>query len=205
MLIEINEYNIDDRLIEQVVDILKKGGLIVFPTDTVYAVGCDLYNKKALQKLARFKGVKLNKANFSLICSDLSHLSEYVKHIDRPTFKLLKNNLPGPFTFILKATNEVPRLFDSNKKEVGIRVPDNGITNRIIELLGNPIASTSLHNEDDEIQDYFSDPNSIYEMHDRDFDLIVDGGAGTLNGSTIVNCVDGDPFIVRQGKQEIEL
>ena len=127
MLVEINPNNIDSRLIQQAVESLKKGGIIIFPTDTVYAMGCDLYNKKGLNELARLKNVKLNKANFSIICSDISNLSEYVKQIDRPIFKLLKQHLPGPFTFILTAANEIPKLFDSNKKEIGIRIPDNAI------------------------------------------------------------------------------
>ena len=127
MLVEINPRNIDSRLITQAVEVLKKGGLIIFPTDTVYSMGCDLRNKKALENLAKFKGIKLSKANFSIICHDLSNLSEYVKHIDRPTFKLLKHSFPGPFTFIMNATSEVTKIFDTNKKEIGIRIPDNAI------------------------------------------------------------------------------
>ena len=137
MLIEINPENIDDRIIQQAVTALKKGGVIIFPTDSVYAMGCDLYNKNALAKLARLKGIKLNKSRFSIICNNLSELSQYIKQIDRPTFKLLKQNLPGPFTFILTATNEIPRLFDSNRKEIGIRIPDNAITLRLAEALGD--------------------------------------------------------------------
>ena len=133
MIIEINPQNIDERLIHQAVDVLKKGGIIIFPTDSVYAMGCDLYNKSALAKLAKLKGVKLNKARFSIICHNLSDLSNYVKQIDRPTFKLLKQHLPGPFTFILTATNEIPKLFDSNRKEIGIRIPDNQIILKITE------------------------------------------------------------------------
>ena len=163
MLIEINENNIDERLIEQVVNELKKGSLIIFPTDSVYAIGCDLFNKKALEELARFKDVKLKKANFSIICHDLSNLSKYVRSIDRSTYKLLNKSLPGPFTFILNATNEVPKLFGSNKSEIGIRIPDNKILRLLVERLENPIATTSLHNDEDEIQEYFTDPYSIYE------------------------------------------
>ena len=204
MIIEINENNIDNRLIEDVVKVLRKGGLIVIPTDTVYSVACDLYNKKALQNLAKFKGVKLQKANFSLICYDLSNLSNYVKHIDRSTYKILNKCLPGPFTFILNATNEIPRRFDSNKKEVGLRIPDNFIARKIVEVLGNPLAVTSLHHED-EIQEYFIDPYAIYENHDGDFDLIIDGGPGNLLASTIVDCTGNEPQIVRQGSGEIDL
>jgi tRNA threonylcarbamoyl adenosine modification protein (Sua5/YciO/YrdC/YwlC family) len=199
MFIEINPFNIDNRLINQAVQCLKSGGIVVFPTDTVYAIGCDLRNKKGLQKLADFKGVKLNKANFSIICSDLSHLSDYTKQLDRPIFKLLKQCLPGPFTFILDASQEVPKLFDSNKKEIGIRIPNNDITLALVEALGNPIAVTSLHDEEDEIMEYFSDPSAIYERLEDKVDYIIDGGYGNLKGSTIIDCTDGSPIVVREG------
>ena len=199
MFIEINPFNIDNRLINQAVQCLKSGGIVVFPTDTVYAIGCDLRNKKGLQKLADFKGVKLNKANFSIICSDLSHLSDYTKQLDRPIFKLLKQCLPGPFTFVLEASQEVPKLFDSNKKEIGIRIPNNDITLALVEALGNPIAVTSLHDEEDEIMEYFSDPSAIYERLEDKVDYIIDGGYGNLKGSTIIDCTDGSPIVVREG------
>lgn len=204
MIIEINPDNIDSRLIDQAVETLKSGGIIIFPTDTVYSMGCDLMNKKALNDLARFKDIKLSKANFSIICHDLSDISDYVKHINRPTFKLLKQSLPGPFTFILTATNEVPRLFDSKRKEIGIRIPDNKILHEIVALLGNPIATTSLHNEEDTIQDYFADPAMIYQRYEDTVDLIIDGGIGKLEASTVVDCTD-TPFIVRQGIGKIVL
>jgi tRNA threonylcarbamoyl adenosine modification protein (Sua5/YciO/YrdC/YwlC family) len=199
MFLEINENNIDDRLIQQIVEELKKGGLVIFPTDTVYSVGCDLYNKKALEKLARLKDIKLNKARFSIICPNLSDLSNYVKQIDRPTFKLLKQNLPGPFTFILTATNEIPRLFDSNRKEIGIRIPNNKITLRLAEMLGSPIATTSLHDDEDDITDYFSDPYEIYQRYENKVDAIIDGGYGKLDASTVVDLSNGNVDIVRQG------
>jgi tRNA threonylcarbamoyl adenosine modification protein (Sua5/YciO/YrdC/YwlC family) len=204
MFVEINPFNIDKRLIEQAVKCMKSGGIIIFPTDTVYALGCDLMNKKGLQELAKFKGDKLNKVNFSIICSDLSNLSEYVRQIDRPTFKLLKQYLPGPFTFILPASNEVSKIFDSNKKEIGIRIPDNNIALELVKALGNPIAATSLHNDEDEIMEYFSDPYVIYEKFDDQIEFIIDGGFGQLKGSTIVNCME-EPFIVRQGLGEIHI
>ncbi|MBL4861691.1 MAG: threonylcarbamoyl-AMP synthase [Crocinitomicaceae bacterium] len=203
MLIEINPNNIDRRLITQCVEILKAGGIIIFPTDTVYAMGCNLNNKKALNKLAKLKGVKLKKANFSIICSDLSHLSDYVKHIDRPTYKILNRTLPGPFTFILTATNEIPRLFDTNRKEVGIRIPDNAVITTLVEELGNPIATTSLHDDEDEILDYFIDPYEIYERYDTKVDMIIDGGSGNLEASTVVDCTGSEPEIIRQGAGEI--
>ena len=205
MLVEINPNNIDQRLIHQAVDALKKGGIIIFPTDTVYSMGCDLYNKKGLNELARMKGLKLSKANFAIICHDLSNLSDYVKQIDRPTFKLLKQVLPGPFTFIMNATNEVPKLFDTNKKEIGIRIPNNPIILAIVKELGNPIATTSLHNDEDDIQEYFADPYAIYERYDDTISMIIDGGYGNLDVSTVVDCTDGSPEIVRQGIGHIDL
>ena len=205
MLVEINPRNIDSRLITQAVEVLKKGGLIIFPTDTVYSMGCDLRNKKALENLAKFKGIKLSKANFSIICHDLSNLSEYVKHIDRPTFKLLKHSFPGPFTFIMNATSEVTKIFDSNKKEIGIRIPDNAIILEIVEKLGNPIATTSLHNDEDTFLDYFADPYAIYEKYEDSVEMIIDGGAGNLEASTIVDCTGDLAKIIRQGAGTIDL
>jgi tRNA threonylcarbamoyl adenosine modification protein (Sua5/YciO/YrdC/YwlC family) len=205
MFIEINPDNIDSRLINQIVESLRKGAIIIFPTDTVYAVGCDVSNKKALAELARWKGIKLQKANFAIICSDLSQVSEYVKQLDRGIFRLLKQNLPGPFTFILQATNEVSKLFDSSKKEIGIRIPDNKIVQALVEALGKPMATTSLHNEEDEIVDYFIDPSIIYERFDDEFEYIIDGGLGHIEASTIVDCTGGDARIVRQGIGQIVL
>jgi tRNA threonylcarbamoyl adenosine modification protein (Sua5/YciO/YrdC/YwlC family) len=205
MIIEINPQNIDERLIQQAADVLKKGGIIIFPTDSVYAMGCDLYNKNALAKLAKLKGVKLNKARFSIICHNLSDLSNYVKQIDRPTFKLLKQHLPGPFTFILTATNEIPKLFDSNRKEIGIRIPDNQIILKITEVLGKPIATTSLHDDEDTFLDYFNDPYEIYQRFDDEVDLVVDGGYGKLHASTIIDCTSGAPVIVRQGIGKLDI
>jgi len=199
MIIEINPDNIDDRLISQATQVLKSGGVIIFPTDTVYAMGCDLLSKKGLNEMAKLKNTKLSKSNFSIICHDLSNLSDYVKQIDRPTFKLLKQNLPGPFTFILNATNEISRVFDSNKKEIGIRIPNNKIVLRLVASLGNPIAVTSLHNEQDTLLDYFADPYAIYEQMDDKVDLIIDGGFGRLEGSTVVDCTSGEHKILRQG------
>lgn len=199
MIIEVNPYNIDDRIISQIVESLKKGEVIIFPTDTVYALGCDLYNKKGLQDLTKLKGVKPGKANFSIICKDFSDISNYVKNLPRPVFKLLKQNLPGPFTFILPATNEIPKLFDSNRKEIGIRIPNNQIILEIVKELGNPVAVTSLHNEEDIIQEYFADPYAIYERYEGKVDYIIDGGYGNLDASTIVDCTGSTPEIIRQG------
>ena len=205
MLIEINPSSVDERLVKQCTDILKKGGIIIFPTDSVYAMGCDLYNKHALAKLAKLKGIKLNKARFSIICHSLSDLSNYVKQIDRPTFKLLKQHLPGPFTFVLTATNEIPKLFDSNRKEIGIRIPDNPIILKIAEALGSPIATTSLHDDEDTFLDYFNDPYEIYQRFENDVDLVIDGGYGNLHASTVVDCTSGAPVVVRQGIGQLDL
>lgn len=203
MLIEINEENIDKRLIDQVVEALKAGEIIIYPTDTVYAMGCDLYNKKALENLARLKNIKLNKSMFSIICKDLSDISQYVKQIDRPTFKLLKQSLPGPYTFIMTANNDIPRLFNSKRKEIGIKIPDNKIVLEIVEKLGNPIVTTSLIDNEDELLEYFIDPYQIYERFDDQVNTIIDGGPGKLEASTIVNCTGSEPEIIRQGAGEL--
>lgn len=205
MLLEINPNNIDQRSLSLALEALRKGGIIIFPTDTVYAMGCDLYNKKALNKLAALKGIKLKKARFSIICSGMSDLSDYVKNIDRPTFKLMNRSLPGPFTFVLTATNEIPRLFDTNRKEIGIRIPDNPILQELVRQLGNPIATTSLHDDEDEILDYFIDPYEIYQRYDDKVELIIDGGYGNLLASTVVECVDGSIEILRQGAGILEI
>lgn len=205
MLLEINPHNIDSRSIDLIVTTLKKGKLVIFPTDSVYNIGCDLMNKKALEELAKFKGLKLNKARFSVICTSLSDISNYIKPIDRPTFKLLKHHLPGPFTFILNATNEVQKIFDSNRKEIGIRIPDSLLLQKIVEELGNPIATTSIHDEDDEIMDYITDPYEIYQRYDHQVELIVDGGVGNLYASTVVDCTEDAATIIRQGIGTLEL
>lgn len=205
MLVELNPDNIDQRIVETIVHSLKKGNIIIFPTDSVYNVGCDLFNKKALQELARFKNLKLNKTRFSIICSGLSDLANYTKPIDRPTFKLLKHNLPGPFTFILNATNEVQKIFDSNRKEIGIRIPDNKILQAITEELGNPLATTSLHDEEDEILDYFTDPYEMYQRFENEVALVIDGGFGNLEPSTVVDCTEGDAKIIRQGIGNLDI
>lgn len=203
MLIEINPYNIDKRLLKQVVEVLRQGGIIIYPTDSVYAMGCDLKNKRALEKLAKLKGIKLSQANFSIICYDLSNISEYTKNFDRSIFKLLKSNLPGPFTFILNATNEIPKLFNSNKKTIGIRVPDHDLIREIVKELGNPIVTTSIHDED-EILEYTTDPYQIFEKYDGKVDLVIDGGFGNLYASTVVDCTEDEPVILREGIGELQ-
>tara|TARA_B100000508_G_scaffold132802_1_gene122068 strand:- start:21951 stop:22565 length:615 start_codon:yes stop_codon:yes gene_type:complete len=204
MLVEINESNIDKRLITDIVKELKKGEIIIYPTDTVYAMGCDLMNKKALEKLSKLKEVRLKQAKFSIICKDLSQVSDYVKQVNRPTFKLMKQTLPGPFTYILNATNEVTRLFNAKRKEIGIKIPDNDIVLSIVEELGNPLVTTSLHDNEDDLMDYFTDPYEIYERFDDKVGTIIDGGYGKLEASTILDCTDDHPVVIREGVGKIE-
>ncbi|MDX1271067.1 L-threonylcarbamoyladenylate synthase [Bizionia paragorgiae] len=204
-LIRIYEENPNPKEIKKVVDVLKRGGLVVYPTDTVYGLGCDINNTKALEKIARIKGVKLEKANLSFICSDLSNLSDYVKQIDTATFKILKRALPGPYTFILPGSRSLPSVF-KKKKEVGIRIPNNAITLEIVKALGNPLVSTSIRDED-EVLEYTTDPELILEKWDNLVDLVVDGGYGDNQGSTIIDLSNGgdDPIIVREGKGSLEI
>ncbi len=199
MLIRIYEENPNEKAIEQVVQVLKKGGIIIYPTDTVYGLGCDITNNKAIEKIARLRGIKPEKANFSFICYDLSHISDYIKPIDNTTFRILKKALPGPFTFIFNANHKVPKLLSSQKKTVGIRVPDNNIARCIVKELGNPIVSTSIH-DDDDIIEYSTDPELIYEKYKDQVDLVIDGGYGDNIASTVVSCFDGDFEIIREGK-----
>lgn len=202
MLIKIYPENPNPKAIDQVVEVLKKGGLIIYPTDTVYGLGCDITNQKAIEKICRIRGIKPDKANFSFICSDLRHISDYIKPIDTATFRLLKKALPGPFTFILNANNNVPKLLSSNKKTVGIRVPDNDIAREIVRQLGNPILSTSIR-DDDEVIEYSTDPELIHEKYEDTVDLIVDGGYGDNEASTVVDCTSGDFEIIREGKGDL--
>ncbi len=204
MLIRIYPENPNEKSIQQVVDVLIKGGLIIYPTDTVYGLGCDITNPKAIERICKIRGIKLEKANFSFICYDLSHISDYIKPIDTETFRILKKALPGPFTFIFNANNNVPKLLSSNKKTVGIRVPDNTIAREIVRVLGNPIISTSIH-DDDEIIEYSTDPELIHEKYEDLVDLVIDGGYGDNEASTVVDCTTGTFDILRQGKGKLEL
>jgi len=203
MIYIIHPDNPDLRKVKLVVDILNKGGIIIYPTDTVYSLGCSLHKKRAIEKLAQLKGLKLKKAKFSIICHDLSHLADYTKPIDRATYKLLNKNLPGPFTFILNASNQIPKLFDTNKKTVGIRIPDNNIVKEIIKELGHPLVTTSLHDED-EIIEYTTDPMLIEEQWENRIDAIIDGGYGNNIASTVVDLSQNEVDIVRQGIGELE-
>lgn len=203
MLIRLYEENPNEKVLEQIVAVLKKGGLIIYPTDTVYGLGCDITNHKAIEKIAQLRGVKAEKANFSFICYDLSHISDYIKPIDNTTFRVLKKALPGPFTFIFNANSNVPKLLSSKKKTVGIRVPNNNIARQIVKMLGNPILSTSIRDED-EILEYTTDPELIHEKYEDKVDLVIDGGFGDNQASTVIDCTSGDFEVIREGKGNLE-
>jgi tRNA threonylcarbamoyl adenosine modification protein (Sua5/YciO/YrdC/YwlC family) len=203
MLIKIYPENPNPKAIEQVVEVLKKGGLIIYPTDTIYGLGCDITNHKAVERICQIRGIKPEKANFSFVCSDLSHISDYTKPIDTMVFRVLKKALPGPYTFILEANNHVPKLLSSKKKTVGIRVPDNDIAREIVRLLGNPVLSTSIRDDDDVIE-YSTDPELIYEKYKDTVDVVIDGGYGGNEPSTVIDCTTGDFEVIRQGKGSLE-
>lgn len=199
MLIKIYPENPNPKEIKLIVDVLKNGGIIVYPTDTVYGLGCDITNAKAVEKVARYKNVKVEKSNFSFICVDLSQLADFSKPLSNQVFKLLKRYLPGPYTFILNANSNVPKYFKGKKRTVGVRIPDSPIILEIVRVLGNPIMSTSIHDEDD-ILEYSTDPELIHEKFKEIADLIIDGGYGDNIPSTIIDCTEDVPVIVRQGK-----
>lgn len=201
--IKIYEDKPNEAAIAKVVKVLKDGGLVIYPTDTVYGLGCDITNTKALERIAKIKGVKLEKANFSFICHDLSNLSDYVKQVDTATFKLLKRALPGPYTFILPGNNNLPKEF-KKKTTVGIRIPDNSIALEIVRQLGNPIVSTSIRDDDDVIE-YTTDPELIFEKWQNLVDLVIDGGYGDNKGSTIIDLSGDEPIVVREGKGNLDI
>jgi tRNA threonylcarbamoyl adenosine modification protein (Sua5/YciO/YrdC/YwlC family) len=201
--IKIYEDKPNEAAIAKVVKVLKDGGLVIYPTDTVYGLGCDITNTKALERIAKIKGIKLEKANFSFICHDLSNLSDYVRQIDTATFKILKRALPGPYTFILPGNNNLPKEF-KKKTTVGIRVPDNSIALEIVKQLGNPIISTSIRDDDDVIE-YTTDPELIFEKWQNLVDIVIDGGYGDNVGSTIIDLSGDEPIIVREGKGSLDI
>jgi len=201
--IKIYEENPNPDAISRVVEILKKGGLLIFPSDTVYALGCDITNNKALERVSRLKGIKLDKANFSFVCEDLSNLSDYVKQISTPIFKVLRRSLPGPYTFILPGNSNLPKVF-KKKKEVGIRIPNNEIILAIVRELGNPVISTSIYDED-EIIEYMTDPELIYEKWEKLVDVVIDGGYGGNIPSTVISLCGNEPELIRKGKGSLDI
>lgn len=203
MLIKIYPENPNQREVQKAVNILRNGGIIIYPTDTVYGMGCSIDKPKAVQQVARLRGINIEKANFSFIFHDLSHISDYTKHIPNDAFRMIKRNLPGPFTFILEANNNVPKIFKHKKKTVGIRIPDNNIIREIVKELGHPILSTSIHDEDDIIE-YTTDPELIHEKYSDKVDAVIDGGYGDNEASTVIDCTTDEFVILREGKGILE-
>ncbi|SEW11535.1 L-threonylcarbamoyladenylate synthase [Chitinophaga arvensicola] len=197
MLLNVHPDNPNPRHLKTIIECLKDGGIIIYPTDTVYGLGCDITQHKAIERIARIKQIDPKKANFSFICYDLSHLSDYAKSVDTPVFRMLKKALPGPYTFILPASKMVPKLLKTKKDTVGIRVPDNNICRTIVKELGNPIMSTTLP-IDDYVEEY-TDPEIIYEKFGKQVDIVVDGGPGGMAFSTVVDCTGAEPVLVREG------
>lgn len=204
MLLNINKENPNPRLIKLVIDCLQQGGVIVYPTDTVYAIGCDIYNKKAMERLCKIKNLNIKKHNLSFICYDLSHISDFTKHLDTSTYKLMKKALPGPYTFILNANTSIPKIFKNKKKEIGIRIPNNNIARKLVKELGNPIATTSVKDPDMLIE-YITDPNLIHEYLGKKVDLVISEGYGDSIPSTIVNCTKNIAVVTRKGKGDTNL
>jgi len=204
LFLEIHPENPEERKIKQVTKIIEGGGLVIYPTDTLYGLGCDITNNKAVERICRIKGIKPQKANFSFICSDLSNISFYTKPFGSSVYKAMRKNLPGPFTFILKASNQVPKLLKNNRKNVGIRVPNSPIVTQLVAGLENPIMSTSITNIDDDITPYPTDPYEIYEAYKNLVDVVIDGGFGGNIPSTVVDCTDDSPEVIREGLGTLE-
>ncbi|MEM6523845.1 MAG: L-threonylcarbamoyladenylate synthase [Bacteroidota bacterium] len=201
-LIKLYEENPQQSKIERIVQVLKRGGIIIYPTDTIYGLGCDLFNRKAVDKVCRIKGIKPKSFNLSFICSDISEIAEYVKRIDNSTFKVLKKTLPGPFTFIMESSSKVPKILDTNKKTVGVRIPKNNIPLQLVEYLGNPMVTSSIK-DDDEILEYTTDPEIIFDDLKNEVDIVIDGGIGGNVPSTVVDCTSGEIEVLREGLGDI--
>jgi len=199
--LSIHPVNPEPRKIEHVTSILRKGGIIIYPTDTIYGIGCDLMNRRAVERLCQIMGIKPHKLDLSFICSDLSHIAEYIKRIDTPAFKFLKKSLPGPYTFIFESSSMVPKILGENKKTVGIRIPDHNVPRDIVKQLGNPLITSSIK-DDDEIKMYTTDPEEIYEDFKHKVDLVIDGGIGGNIPSTVIDFSSGAPELIRQGLGE---
>ncbi|MBR5168699.1 MAG: threonylcarbamoyl-AMP synthase [Salinivirgaceae bacterium] len=203
MLIKIYPENPNPREIEKIAQIIDDGGLVIYPTDTIYGIGCDITKPKAVARLAQIQGLDMDKAFFSFIFNDLSQLSEYTKPMSNPAFKLLKRNVPGPFTFIFEANNNIPKLFKTRRKTIGIRLPDNNIVRAIVSELGRPLLSSSVHDDQDEVTEYITDPELIHERYGNVVDAVIDGGYGDNQPSTVVDCTTDEFEIIRQGKGEL--
>lgn len=203
MFIEVSSSNPDQRQIDQVVEILNSGGVIIYPTDTVYGIGCDMMNKVAVEKLCRIRGIDPNKALLSFICQDISQVSEYTKPLDNVVYRMMKRNLPGPFTFILEANNTVPKLVAGRKKTIGVRIPDHEVVQKILAGLGRPLLSISLKSDDD-IVEYYTNAFDIYEEYQNQVEAVIDGGIGTLEASSVVNCTGSEPEVIREGARELK-
>jgi len=199
MLLKIHPETPSARNIQKVVECLSNGGVVIYPTDTVYGLACDIFKPRAFERIAQIKGIKKEKANFTFVFTDLSQLSDFTKPLSNEVFRLMRNSLPGPYTFILNANSNVPKIFQSRKKTVGIRIPENNIALEIVRELGNPIMTTSIHDED-EILEYTTDPELIYEKYQNIVDIVVDGGYGDNKPSTIIDCTGLEPLMVREGK-----
>ena len=204
MLLRINPDNIDDRLIFQVVNCLKRGGVLIYPTDTVYTLGCDLTHRDAYEKVCKLKDIKSNKANFSIVCYDLSHITDFTMNVPTPTYKMMKKLLPGPYTFILNGNNNLAKIYGYNKKTVGIRVPNNHIARAIVDELGAPILSASIKNEDS-VLEYITDPDELYEAYEGIVDIVIDGGVGGNIASTVIDYTGSEPLLVREGVGEFPI
>ena len=202
-LLKIHPINPEGRKVQRAVDVLKNGGIIIYPTDTIYGIGCDLMNRKSIERLCHVMDIKPQKLDLSFICTDLGQISEYVKRIETPVFKILKKSLPGPYTFILESSAKVPRILNVNKKTVGVRIPDHAIPKAIVQLLGNPLITSSIK-DDDVIKEYTTDPQEIYEDFKHSVDLVIDGGAGNNIPSSVIDCTNGQIVIVREGMGSVE-
>lgn len=204
MLLKIHPETPGQRQVQKAAEILRNGGVIIFPTDTVYGLGCDVFNHKAAERVARLKGINLEKANFSFICHNMSQISDYARHLNNSTFKLMKQYLPGPYTFILPASSNVPRIFRNKKKTIGIRIPDNNIILEIVRELGNAILTTSIHDEDT-VLDYTTDPDLIYDHYQNRVDAVIHGGYGNNVPSTVIDCTGELPVVIRKGIGELDI
>ncbi len=205
MMMRINPEKINSSEIEKAVTLLKNGGIIIYPTDSVYGLGCDITQPKAIERICKLKNIKPEKANFSFLCSDLSHLSDYTTAIPNNIFRAMRRVLPGPFTFIFEASYKVPKLLKQNKKTIGIRVPNNPVCHELIEKLGNPIMSTSIRNNNDDLMEYYSDPELIYDEYNGKIDLMIDAGFGNIYPTTVIDCTGPEPILIREGIGDYQL